>query len=121
MSTAGVRLTSGQVVWVEAGGVSVQPLDNVVVDLGGKELQGQVIVAPEALLRPVQASGRVRRVMEKNRIDGRCAELGGADVPPLGTTEQDGIVIAVDAVNRTVTVEGSDGTRVTSHIAGKAG
>lgn len=111
MSIAGVRLTGGRMVWVEAGEFVLEPLDEVTVEIDGNEYQGRVLVAPEALIRPTETEGRIVAAVAHEIGDVGCSELPGADMPPLGTQIEGGSVIAVDAVTRTVTVKAPDGTR----------
>lgn len=111
MSVAGVRLAGGRLVWVEAGDWNPQPLDAVTVDADDREYQGQVIVAPQALLRPVTASGKIVQVTPRPTEETDCSNLPGADMPPLGSKQPDGVVVAVDAISRTFTVEAPDGAR----------
>lgn len=120
MSIAGVRLDDGRLVWVDAGELELQPLDQVVVEFDGREYQGQVMIAPEALIRPVQPTGRIAGISPRDSADTDCSDLPGADMPPLGTRVAGEIVMAVDAVKRTITVEGTDGTRSTRNQPGNS-
>jgi hypothetical protein len=113
---AGVRLAGGEVVWVEAGDVDVQPLDDAVVSVAGGEFSGTVIVTPEALLRPVTATGGIVGVSSRTAQERDCTDLPGADMPPLGSGVDEGVVVAVDAVNRTATIEMPDGTRTVTTL-----
>jgi hypothetical protein len=115
VSITGVRLTDGRLVWVEAGVTELQPLDRVVVDVDGQERPGRVAIAPEALIRPVETVGRIVRVNAHNHDDS-CPALPGADMPPLGGEVDGETVIAVDAVNRTFTLETVDGSRTTRSV-----
>jgi hypothetical protein len=100
-------------VWVDAGDRDMRPLDGVTVDIGREQMRGEVAVAPDQLLRPVEVQGRIIAVRQRSESERACADLPGAEMPPLGTALDGGVVVAVDAVNRTVTVEAPDGTRVT--------
>jgi hypothetical protein len=117
MSVAGVRLTDGRLVWVEAGEEVLSPLDRVVVDLDGAEERGRVMVTLGQLLRPVLPSGRLLRMELDGVPDSDCEDLPGADMPPLGGPLENGVVIAIDAVNHTVTIETADGERRTSVVS----
>lgn len=107
-------------VWVEAGRVDLQPLDRVEVHIDGRESQGQVMVVPEALLRPVPVSGRIVRLVEGENRDEESSNLPGADMPPLGRQMEGGTVLAVDAENRTFTLEMSDGSRLIQRLRGNS-
>jgi hypothetical protein len=117
MSVAGVRLAGGRIAWVEAGVIDLRPLDTVMVNLEGRKQQATIIVTPNQLLRPVAASGQVVRV-ETGSSSEECGILPGADMPPLGSEMAGGVVVSVDAVKRTVTVEMPAGNRRTTGLEG---
>ena len=116
MRIAGVRLKGGRVVWLDAGTISVAPLDCATADVDGNACQGEVFVAPEQLLSP------------PNRIDGRlleshppapakqdCDHLPGAQLPVLGQAMRwgavRGAVMALDPANDRVTIAHGDGSQ----------
>lgn len=112
MSIAGVRLTDGRFVWADAGEFMLHALDGVAVKLDGEEFPGLVSVAPDALLRAIETSGEIVDLIEHELQAADCGAIPGACMPPLGASFGGGTVMAVDAVNRTVTVALPDGTRV---------
>jgi hypothetical protein len=109
MRIAGVRLDSGRLVWVDAGDLEVQPLDEAAVDLAGVSVDGHIAVVPEALVRPVPPEGRLVESHTSHITTDTCAELPGAAMPPLGTNYAGGTVVSVDSLNGTATVRLSDG------------
>lgn len=111
MRIAGVRLENSRVVWVDAGDLDIDPLDDVVVAVDGGESRGMVIVAPDALLRPTEAEGWVVHVAPGRPDEDDCGDLPGADMPPLGSQRDGGMVVSIDAVKRQVMVEMPDGER----------
>lgn len=118
MRVAGVRLPNGGAVWVDAGSLEAAPLDVAVVQIGGTQAEGEVFVAPGQLLAGAQAVDGVLLSAHRPMVpDAGCQELPGADLPALGTEmsrgDTSGVVTAVDAVNRTVTITSADGREIT--------
>jgi hypothetical protein len=111
MRIAGVRMADGRLVWVDAGDLDIEPLDDVDMVVDRDALSGTVTVAPQSLLRPVETVGQIVHTSSPGRGQSECSELPGADMPALGSGWGDGTVVAVDAVNRTATVEMADGSR----------
>jgi hypothetical protein len=110
---AGVRTAEGRAYWVDSGEIRVEPLDAVVVCTPDGEVEGEVFVAPEALVgTSPECEGTVVQVRARRYSEGECGNLPGADMPPLGSTMNGGTVIGVDSVNRTVIIRDAVGDEV---------
>lgn len=109
-----MRLPDGSARWLDAGEHTVEPLDRVTGLIDGVQIEGTVFVAPEQLLQPPAAlDGIVLSATPPAFPDPDCTALPGADLPPLGTVwSKDGVtglVIQIDPVCRTVTVQDTNG------------
>lgn len=113
MRAAGVHLADGRLVWIEAGEVTLGPLDRVVVRLAEGEHHGVIVVTPEQCLRPPDTVDGVLAGWEPFGLPiDDCSHLPGAHMPPLGSRLDAGgtrgMVIGLDPVERTVTVTPDD-------------
>jgi hypothetical protein len=102
------------VVWLDAGTLSVAPLDWATALVGGNALEGEVFVAPEQLLSPPdQIDGRLLESRAAVPADRDCNYLPGAELPVLGQAVQWGAiraaVVALDPANDRVTIAPGDG------------
>ncbi len=117
MRVAGVRLGDGRAVWVDAGAWELAPLDAVIVRLEAGDFTGSVFVTPEQLVRGVERiDGTVVEVSPASTDEEKCADLPGADLPPLGsvvrTDRVKGRVTALDPTRRLATLTRDDGSQV---------
>jgi hypothetical protein len=115
VTPAGVQLPDGRTVWIDAGDISVRPLDRVLIQAAGEVTEGLIVVAPPSLLAFTGTiGGTLVDVLPAPDRDETCGDLPGADMPPLGShLDVDGAagtVTAVDALGRLVTVTCEDGT-----------
>jgi hypothetical protein len=111
---AGVRLSDGRLVWLDAGVHDIQPLDLVTAQLAAGEAEGLVYVTPEALVSPPpHIEGLVIDCRPRARSDQDCNKLPGAEFPALGESVRSGdiagTVIALDPVNQRMTIGHGDG------------
>jgi hypothetical protein len=64
--TAGVRLKTGAILWVDAGDWNLELLNLVVVRHDGMEITGSVCVLPDQLIRsPGSRAGRIVQVISR--------------------------------------------------------
>lgn len=113
-----MRLTTGHMVWLDAGAVELALLDAVRgTTTEGEDVAGTVFVEPEQLLQaPGRIDGEITEVIPRNPADPECNDLPGADLPFLGAQWEDaslsGTVVRLDPVNRSITVRSADGSDV---------
>jgi hypothetical protein len=115
MRIAGVRLDDGRTVWLDAGDLSVAPLDRATALLEGTEWEGEVIVPPERLLSPPdRIDGLLVKLGPPALDEDECEYLPGAEFPVLGQSVQwgeiAGTVVALDPAERRVTIAHSGGS-----------
>jgi hypothetical protein len=114
VTTVGVRLTDGKLVWVTSATHVLRPADRVRVTLSGAEWTGTVVIGPDGLLSPMPAvAGEVIERVESQEDDLACDALPGADLPPLGSVVRlgplEGVVTQLHPVQRLVTITDSSG------------
>ncbi|MGH2442047.1 MAG: hypothetical protein ACRDFX_02640 [Chloroflexota bacterium] len=114
MKPAGVLLESGDLIWVDAGEVALEPLDRVSISIDGHAATGRVMVTPGQMLStPERMCGAIIEVLNQEELP-EVGELPGAGMPPLGTRystrEYAGRVIAIDPVKGAVTLDLEDGS-----------
>jgi hypothetical protein len=108
-----VRLEDGLVVWLDAGDFSIAPLGHVTAHLAAGDEEGQVFVTPEQILSPpTRIDGVIIHYYSPVQSDQVCTDLPGSEFPTLGETvrrgDVSGIVIALDPVERRVTIAPED-------------
>jgi hypothetical protein len=104
-----VRLASGQMLWVDASNHEVKALDRVLVNVSEAEVEAEVYVTPEQLIRPIEGlEGSIVRLAALERLRSECRDLPGSDLPPLGSRLSDnrvsGTVTQIDPLKRAVTI-----------------
>lgn len=97
-------------VWLDAGRHQLHPWDRVLLDWGGRDAEGRVVVCPEQFVQPPEAvEGAIIGVVPvESESSFNCGDRL-SDLPPLGSTAWlpvgCGTVVQIDPVRRMVTVQ----------------
>ncbi len=102
-------------VWLDADEAGIVPLSRVSVRLVDGDTHGEVFVTPEEFLTPpAHLDGIVVESRPPLPPDPDCAYLPGSEFPALGEMVQqgevEGIVVALDPVQRQVTISAENGS-----------
>lgn len=109
MRIVGVRLNTGRAVWLDAGELSVTPLDRATAQVDGSNQEGEVFVAPHQVWAPPERiDGLLLASQPPVLADDDCDHIPGAELPALGQAVQwgdiHGVVVELDPVEKLVTI-----------------
>jgi hypothetical protein len=106
---AGVQLSNGTRLWVDAGEHRPRPMDRITVLIDGETHEATVFAAPDQLSPTnLDPAGTIVSVMGAKQAT-EPTGLPGAAMPPLGSRVrwqgQQAMVTAIDPIAQTVTID----------------